>query len=171
MVRKGRRFTCGICHREVWVCTRCDRRRKYCSAECRHEARRRSNRRARKRFQEKEAGRLGNARRQREWYQRQKISAEKTENLTHPYSSAPPAPAILPTMNAAATPAATQTTEQPLEPEPEHRAMQRVTLTLTAARQAMATDMDRPALRQLPRCHFCGCPCCEDLTILDLGGS
>lgn len=170
MVRKGRRFTCGICHREVWVCTRCDRRRKYCSAECRREARRRSNRRARKRFQAKEAGRLGNARRQRDWYWRQKISAEKTENLTHPYSSAPQAPAILPATNAAAMPAATQTKEQPSESE--HRALKRVTLTVTAALQGMATDiMDRPALRRLPRCHFCGCPCCEDPTIFDLGGS
>jgi len=168
MVRKGRRFTCGICQREVWVCTRCDRRRKYCSPACRHEARRKSIRRARKRFQAKETGRLGNARRQREWYRRQKVPSEKTGNLTHQYSPAPQTPAIFPA-NPAAMPAATQTKEQPLEPE--HRAMQRVTVTLIAARQAMATDMDRPALRRLPRCHFCGCPCCEDPTIFDLGGS
>ena len=96
------------------------------------------------------------------------VPTGKTENLTHQYSSPPQAPAILPS-NPAATPAAAQTTEEPLEPE--HRAMQRVTVTLTAARQAMATDTDRPALRRLPRCHFCGCPCCEDPSILDLGGS
>jgi len=169
MVRKGRRFTCGICHREVWVCTRCDRRRKYCSPACGREARRKSNRRARKRFQAKEAGRLGNARRQREWYRRQNLPSEKTENLTHQYSPVPQVPVILPATNTAATPAAPQTTEQPLEPE--HRVMQRTTMTLTAARQAMAMDMDRPVLRRFPRCHFCGCPCCEDPTLLDVGGS
>jgi len=168
MVRKGRRFYCGACGREVWVCSSCDRRRKYCSPECAHEGRRKSNRKAGKRFQAKEAGRLGNARHQRDWYWRRKLSALNPENLTHQYSPGPQAPAILPTKNSEETPSTPQV-EEPLEPEP--RPMQRTTLILAAARLAMTTDMDRPDLRRLPLCNFCGCQCCEDPTILDLGGS
>jgi len=148
MVRKGRRFSCGICHREVWVCRRCDRRRKYCSPACRHEARKKSIRRARKRFLAKEAGRLGNARRQREWYRRKKQPFQKTENLTHQYSPGPSVSAILPAKKS-----------------------ENASPCITKDAVSLPTIVDLPALPGLPRCHFCGCPCCEDPALLDFGGS
>ena len=167
MVRKGRRFECGICRIEVWVCTSCDHRRKYCSPACSREGRRKSNRRAEKRFRAKEAGRLGNARRQRELYWRRKLSVKKNEeNLTHHYSPGPPAPAILPVEKTVESPSAPQMAE-PLEPRPLHS----MPLTVTVEDPATAMEVEQPDLYRLPRCHFCGCPCCEDPSALDVGGS
>lgn len=78
-VQVGRRFTCEICFKEVWICRRCDRGHRYCSPACRHEGRRRSNRQAGRIFRAKKEGKEGNARRQRDWYWREKAREETAE--------------------------------------------------------------------------------------------
>jgi hypothetical protein len=79
-VRVGRRFTCGICLKEVWICRRCDRGNRYCSGECQLDGRRRSNQQAGRTFRAKEEGKQGNARRQRDWYRRQKAREETADS-------------------------------------------------------------------------------------------
>ena len=94
------------------------------------------------------------------------LSRKSKKNLTHHYSPGPPAPAILPVEKTVESPSAAQMAE-PLEPRPLHS----MPLTVTAADPATAMEVEQPDLRRLPRCHFCGCPCCEDPSILDFGGS
>ncbi len=83
MVEEGRRLECRHCGLAVWICRRCDRGHRYCSSACRQAARRSTSGRARRRYQAKSAGRSGNARRQREWYWRQRSSPKSATNLTH----------------------------------------------------------------------------------------
>ncbi len=164
MVREGRFFICDNCGIGVWICKSCDRGHRYCSRKCSHEARRKTWKKSGRKFRGTEAGRKGNARRQRDSYDRKK-SLKNSENLTHQGSVEPQPPSIILTQKAAETPFAPRM-EKSLEP----RSIQRTSLTGTTARLAVGTE-DRPNLRRLPRCHFCGCPCCEDPTIFDLGGS
>jgi len=61
----GRTLQCAYCHTEVLVCVDCDRGQRYCSAECRKQARLASQRRASKIYQNSRVGRCNHARRQR----------------------------------------------------------------------------------------------------------
>jgi len=164
MVRDGRRFFCGTCGNEVWICKHCDRGHRYCSPKCSLEARRKSCAEARRKHQEKEEGRLGNARRQREWYSRGK-SFEKTENLTDQGSVGPGSPSII-----LAGKAAESCPAPPRENSMESPLMQRLLLIEIAAHLVEIQD-EPPFSSESPRCHFCGCPCCEDPITLDVGGS
>ncbi len=60
----GRTLQCACCQTEVLVCTPCDRGQRYCSAECRKQARLASQRRASRIYQSSRVGRCNHARRQ-----------------------------------------------------------------------------------------------------------
>ena len=68
----GRTLQCAHCHTEVLVCMDCDRGQRYCSAECRKQARLASQRRASKIYQNSRVGRCYHARRQRRLRARQR---------------------------------------------------------------------------------------------------
>ena len=68
----GRTLQCGCCHTEVLVCADCDRGQRYCSAECRKQARLASQRRASRLYQNSRVGRCYHARRQRRLRARQR---------------------------------------------------------------------------------------------------
>jgi hypothetical protein len=162
MVRDGRCFFCGTCGNEVWICTYCDRGHRYCSPECSLEARRKSCAESRRKHQEKEEGRLGNARRQREWYSRRK-SLEKTENLTDQGSVEPGSPSII-----LAEKAAESCPAPPREISMESRLMQRLLLIEIAA-HLMEIQDEPPSSSESPRCHICGCSCREASSPFDQG--
>jgi len=81
----GRTFTCAPCQRQVLLCSGCDRGQRYCSVDCRQQARKTCLRQAGRRYQDSRAGRFAHARRARRYRQRQKI-------VTHQASQAVPAP-------------------------------------------------------------------------------
>jgi len=68
-----REVICGWrgCGRALYLCSGCDRGRRYCSAGCRDAARRRSQRRARRKYARSDRGRRNNRERQRRWRARQ----------------------------------------------------------------------------------------------------
>ncbi len=68
----GRTLRCACCHTEVLVCAPCDRGQRYCSAECRKQARLASQRRASRVYQNSRVGRCNHARRQKRLRARQR---------------------------------------------------------------------------------------------------
>jgi hypothetical protein len=60
----GRTLQCACCHTEVLVCVDCERGQRYCSDECRKQARLASQRRASRVYQSSRVGRCNHARRQ-----------------------------------------------------------------------------------------------------------
>jgi len=60
----GRMLQCACCGLEVLVCAQCDHGQRYCSAECRKQARLASQRRACATYQNSRTGRRNHARRQ-----------------------------------------------------------------------------------------------------------
>lgn len=156
VIEEARRFHCGSCAREVWVCTGCDRGQRYCSPACALQARRQSSRRAGREFRGREPGRLGNARRQREWYWRHRAARQKTgENLTHQGSAERQSPSII------LAPKASQklSTVESRKPGPT-KAMQ-ILVPVPAFEGLTAPSEPAPDPSSLPlRCHFCGGPCC-----------
>lgn len=60
-------FTCARCHRQVAICTRCDRGQRYCSAHCRRQQRTANVREAVRRYQQTPHGARNNAARQKLW--------------------------------------------------------------------------------------------------------
>lgn len=93
-----RSFTCGICGKLSTTCSSCDRNRRYCGPGCAGEARRRSVRASQARYRKSEAGRAGNARRQRDHYHRQR----EPRNLTHQSSEGTGSLAIIPPLSGVA---------------------------------------------------------------------
>ena len=68
----GRMLQCACCGQEFLVCVDCDRGQRYCSDECRKQARLASQRRAAKHYQSSRVGRCNHARRQQRLRQRRK---------------------------------------------------------------------------------------------------
>ena len=153
MREAGRRYHCGNCGREVWICKSCDRGHRYCPGDCALEARRRSCRRAGQEHRSKEAGRLGNARRQREWYQRKRPSEKSGQNLTHHSSPDTGVPAIMPA-SVASDPFSKVEKGEPRETQTVERTYEVVTLVDIEAALSGALPP--------PRCHFCGRICREE---------
>ena len=60
----GRMLQCACCGQEVLVCAQCDHGQRYCSAECRKQARLESQRRASETYQNSQTGHRNHARRQ-----------------------------------------------------------------------------------------------------------
>ncbi len=65
MSTSSRLYHCCRCHAQVIICSNCDRGQRYCSGECRHEARSESLKRAGEKYQATRSGRFNNAARQK----------------------------------------------------------------------------------------------------------
>jgi hypothetical protein len=70
MQNPARLFHCARCHRQVVICSRCDRGQIYCGADCAQSARRESLRQAGRRYQGSRRGRHRHAERQRRYRRR-----------------------------------------------------------------------------------------------------
>ena len=81
------------CHAIFYICSHCDRGHRYCSVECRQQARLRQRRCANGRHQRSEEGRLDHRDRQREYLLRQQAAAA---GVTDPSSVLITSPASLP---------------------------------------------------------------------------
>ena len=75
-----RRFVCDRCRQAVYICSWCDRGHRYCTPECRDEARRHSLRGAGRRYQQTPRGRRLHARRQQAYRDRKQRGSKK---VTH----------------------------------------------------------------------------------------
>jgi hypothetical protein len=84
METDARLFNCARCHRQVVICSRCDRGNLYCGSQCAQSARGESVRAAGERYQSSPRGRFSHAARQRRYRQRQK------QKVTHQGSPASP---------------------------------------------------------------------------------
>jgi hypothetical protein len=73
----SRLYFCSCCHAPVIICSRCDRGQRYCTGECRHQARSTSIKRATKKYQSTRAGRFNNAARQ------QRFRERRLQKVTH----------------------------------------------------------------------------------------
>ena len=62
-----RLFNCARCHRQVRICSHCDRGNRYCSPQCSYQARRDSLCRAGASYQQTEQGRINHAARQQNY--------------------------------------------------------------------------------------------------------
>jgi hypothetical protein len=77
MNSSARLYQCARCHRQVTICSRCDRGNVYCTEGCTDLARRISQRRAAQRYRRTRHGRHCNAERQHRFRARQR------EKVTH----------------------------------------------------------------------------------------
>lgn len=75
-------FRCARCRVEVRLCSLCDRGQRYCGAECSAPSRRDSCLEAGRRYQQTECGRRANAKRQKEWRNRE-IERQQNPTVTH----------------------------------------------------------------------------------------
>lgn len=62
-----RLFNCARCHRQVRICSHCDRGNRYCSPQCSYQARRDSLRRAGAGYQQTDQGKINHAARQQNY--------------------------------------------------------------------------------------------------------
>ena len=62
-----RLFNCARCHRQIAICSTCDRGQHYCSPHCREIQQRRNRREAARRYQKTPHGARNNAARQKRW--------------------------------------------------------------------------------------------------------
>jgi hypothetical protein len=76
-------YHCARCHRQVWICSHCDRGNVYCGVRCSHSARSQSLRRAACKYQSTRGGGLCNAARQRRFRerQRQKVTHQGSQSV------------------------------------------------------------------------------------------
>ena len=77
MPLSSRLYFCSRCHVQVIICSHCDRGQRYCTGECRREARAESAQRASKKYQATRAGRFNNADRQ------QRFRDRRSQKVTH----------------------------------------------------------------------------------------
>lgn len=77
MSTSSRLYHCCRCHAQVIICSNCDRGQRYCSGECRHEARSESLKRAGKKYQATRSGCFNNAARQKRY------RAQNKQKVTH----------------------------------------------------------------------------------------
>lgn len=79
------------CHAIFFICTHCDRGHRYCSDQCRQQARRQQRRYANSRHQQSPEGRLDHRDRQREYCRRRQAQSRVTDqgslSITSPASS------------------------------------------------------------------------------------
>lgn len=172
-----RLYYCRLCHRQVAVCSRCDRGQIYCGEACSQEARDRSIRAAVGRYQKTPQGAMNHARCQEDYRQRQKI-------VTHQGSPLEPAAAkVLPLSLEAASTAVVTPVESVLvearegdQPavgvgEPEGTKEARAEPRGLAAGQALRGEVEIQEVPRLLRpvppssspghrhCRFCGRAC------------
>jgi hypothetical protein len=68
----ARFYSCARCHRQVVICSYCDRGNIYCGTTCSQQARTLNHRRANQNYQKSQKGRQKHAQRQRRYRERQK---------------------------------------------------------------------------------------------------
>jgi hypothetical protein len=90
MENTARLYNCARCHRQVVICSDCDRGNIYCHGGCAEMARRASLRAAGQRYQQTRQGRLTHAQRQHRYRARR-------QKVTHQGSPQPPPNDPLPT--------------------------------------------------------------------------
>ena len=84
-----RLFQCLRCHKQVIICTQCDRGNRYCPDGCAEKSRADSLKRAAKKYQKSRPGKLNNALRQ------QRFRARQQKKVTHQGSIKIPRCAVL----------------------------------------------------------------------------
>jgi hypothetical protein len=127
-------FNCARCHRQVVICSHCDRGQRYCSTHCARVQRRRSAREAARRYQRTRLGGRNNAARQKRW--RLRIAT----TVTHHTSPA----------------------QNPVRQEPPGENAQKEVCDATSNRTLVISKrmpITIPAGELGPRCDFCGRPC------------
>lgn len=167
MEESHRIFSCACCRCQCTICPRCDCGNRYCGPECARVARARQRRDASRRFDQTPAGRLGRARRQRDWYNRQKVNLTHTGSSGRPNSarqglddSARLAADLAPSTETPDAPPATTRPAQfppcvPLHPElPEGPSTRLPALAARTARK-----FSRGVFSGQVRCNFCGRRC------------
>ena len=90
MCRSSRLYQCQRCHKQVIICTYCDRGNRYCPLGCAKQARVDSLKRASQKYQQTRSGQRNNAERQRRFRERRR------EKVTHQGSAQPAPGAVLP---------------------------------------------------------------------------
>lgn len=80
----AREFNCARCHRQVIICSACDRGNIYCGTDCSRCARAMNHRRANERYQQSLKGRQKHAERQRRYRQRQNRNLQKVTDQGSP---------------------------------------------------------------------------------------
>lgn len=83
-MRDGRLFNCALCHKQVVICSGCDRGNIYCGPACAKQARVQNHRRANQAYQQSLKGRQKHAERQRRYRQRQKDKNKKVTDEGSP---------------------------------------------------------------------------------------
>ncbi len=93
-MKTARLYHCARCHRQVWICSSCDRGNRYCRNDCPQIARQQSQRQASQKYRSSRKGRLANAERQRRFRQRKNkvthqgsASLALRDSLSKPFSS------------------------------------------------------------------------------------
>jgi len=142
MVESHRLFCCVRCHRQIRICTRCDRGNVYCSPLCAGCARRRTLREAGRRYQQTMAGRRKHASRQLRYQLR--LRKKMTHQGTHKE--------LVDIRPAADT--AKESTKQPAVQEEVSREHD-----VQSVSENNATQTTSGQKAKTTRCHFCGGPC------------
>jgi len=106
MCQEPRLYLCQRCLKQVIICSDCDRGNIYCGSDCAKQARQESVQRARIRYAKSSKGKLKQARRQKQYRQRQ---SEKLKNVTDQGSTETPPHDVLPDIPM-------DSPEEPLEP-------------------------------------------------------
>ena len=82
MKKTARDFNCVRCHRQVIICSACDRGNIYCGLPCSRQAHVINHRLANQRYQDTLKGRQKHAARQRRYRQREKEKQQKKQKVT-----------------------------------------------------------------------------------------
>lgn len=80
----ARFFYCALCHKQVVICSHCDRGNIYCGPPCSRQARTLNHRIANQQYQKSFKGRQKHAKRQRCYRQRQKEKIQKVTDQGSP---------------------------------------------------------------------------------------
>ena len=85
MPESCRLFNCQRCHKQVIICTHCDRGNRYCPDGCAEKARAESLKRAAKKYQQSRPGKRNNALRQQRYRQslREKVTHQGSTPIRH----------------------------------------------------------------------------------------
>ncbi|MFQ5342705.1 MAG: hypothetical protein ACE5F6_14275 [Anaerolineae bacterium] len=134
-------FNCARCHRQVAICTLCDRGHRYCSGHCRQQQRVANVREAVRRYQRTPHGARGNAARQKQW--RMRSATRFVTTVTHHTS---PSHSLL-------------REEVPVRTDPQEVSDATSRRTPVIAHRMPVTPPTGQTSETARRCDFCGRPC------------
>ncbi len=84
MCRSARLYHCVRCHRQVLICSFCDRGNIYCAGNCSELSRKEKRKEAQKRYEETDKAKKAKAKRQQQYRQRKKQKATHQGSKTSP---------------------------------------------------------------------------------------